>query len=362
MGTMYFANFYARIIFSNLCFPFSEQGCYRGYSESRRCLWLQNCRRRAQSPAQTVCDRWKQGCVECRQPWCESWWCRIRGEWGLCGWHCYQHWRRQGNEIHLKKPRTCKNGVTRSTRHIWYGAIKLQPRMLDERQTTIYKRAVDKNYHLKMKSSRFIFSEINQKFPIMPFSARSASHSHNFHLYPPCLQSSNESTSLLPLPGCLKRSEPGSGWWSAWTTIFCSRTLFFTRSLVRNLCPNGEWSVWRLNARMNAFVGGCRGSGRPHQVHSPVDAERIGSSHLPPATGVAAQQDRRRRPWNQSLVGSRYQDEEEGRREEEEEYALLPTLAFFFLIPENMNNSALFLKIGRGSWYFLSNRKKNQHK
>ncbi|XXG39711.1 hypothetical protein AAC387_Pa01g0599 [Persea americana] len=47
-----------------------------------------------------------------------------------------------------------------------------KPRLLDEKQTTIYKRAVDKNYHLKMKSSRFIFSEINQKFPIMPFTAR----------------------------------------------------------------------------------------------------------------------------------------------------------------------------------------------
>uniref|UniRef100_A0A2P2LV18 ERBB-3 BINDING PROTEIN 1 n=2 Tax=Rhizophora mucronata TaxID=61149 RepID=A0A2P2LV18_RHIMU len=47
-----------------------------------------------------------------------------------------------------------------------------KPKMLDEKNTTIYKRAVDKNYHLKMKASRFIFSEINQKFPIMPFSAR----------------------------------------------------------------------------------------------------------------------------------------------------------------------------------------------
>ncbi|KAJ6699438.1 PROTEASE FAMILY M24 METHIONYL AMINOPEPTIDASE AMINOPEPTIDASE P [Salix purpurea] len=47
-----------------------------------------------------------------------------------------------------------------------------KPKLLDEKNTTIYKRAVDKNYHLKMKSSRFIFSEINQKFPIMPFSAR----------------------------------------------------------------------------------------------------------------------------------------------------------------------------------------------
>ncbi|CAA2966784.1 ERBB-3 BINDING PROTEIN 1 [Olea europaea subsp. europaea] len=47
-----------------------------------------------------------------------------------------------------------------------------KPKLLDEKQTTIYKRAVEKNYHLKMKASRFIFSEINQKFPIMPFTAR----------------------------------------------------------------------------------------------------------------------------------------------------------------------------------------------
>ncbi|KAL3699035.1 hypothetical protein R1sor_017057 [Riccia sorocarpa] len=47
-----------------------------------------------------------------------------------------------------------------------------KPRLLDEKQTTVYKRAVDKSYHLKMKASRFIFSEINTKFPIMPFTAR----------------------------------------------------------------------------------------------------------------------------------------------------------------------------------------------
>ncbi|KAK4268569.1 hypothetical protein QN277_025206 [Acacia crassicarpa] len=47
-----------------------------------------------------------------------------------------------------------------------------KPKLLDEKQTTIYKRAVDKNYHLKMKTSRFIFSEISQRFPIMPFTAR----------------------------------------------------------------------------------------------------------------------------------------------------------------------------------------------
>lgn len=58
----------------------------------------------------------------------------------------------------------------------------LQPKLLDEKQTTIYKRAVDKNYHLKMKASRFIFSEINQKFPIMPFSARSVRNSKIYQI------------------------------------------------------------------------------------------------------------------------------------------------------------------------------------
>ncbi|CAM8960341.1 unnamed protein product [Rhodiola kirilowii] len=48
-----------------------------------------------------------------------------------------------------------------------------KPKLLDEKQTTIYKRAVDKNYNLKMKASRFIFSEISQKFPLMPFTVRS---------------------------------------------------------------------------------------------------------------------------------------------------------------------------------------------
>eukprot|EP00270_Netrium_digitus_P020825 TRINITY_DN866_c0_g1_i2.p1 TRINITY_DN866_c0_g1~~TRINITY_DN866_c0_g1_i2.p1 ORF type:complete len:287 (-),score=124.20 TRINITY_DN866_c0_g1_i2:178-1038(-) len=47
-----------------------------------------------------------------------------------------------------------------------------KPKLLDEKQTTVYKRAVDKNYSLKMKSSRSVFGEITQKFSIMPFTAR----------------------------------------------------------------------------------------------------------------------------------------------------------------------------------------------
>uniref|UniRef100_A0A2K1WWS9 Uncharacterized protein n=1 Tax=Populus trichocarpa TaxID=3694 RepID=A0A2K1WWS9_POPTR len=46
------------------------------------------------------------------------------------------------------------------------------PKLLDKKNTTINKRVEYKNYHLKMKSSRFSLSEINQKFPIMPFTTR----------------------------------------------------------------------------------------------------------------------------------------------------------------------------------------------
>ncbi|XP_010553237.1 PREDICTED: ERBB-3 BINDING PROTEIN 1-like [Tarenaya hassleriana] len=47
-----------------------------------------------------------------------------------------------------------------------------KPKLLDEKQTTVYKRSPDRSYHLKMKASRFIFSEINQNYPHFPFSAR----------------------------------------------------------------------------------------------------------------------------------------------------------------------------------------------
>lgn len=39
-------------------------------------------------------------------------------------------------------------------------------------RTTIFKRSVDKNYMLKMRSSRTLFNEINSKFPALPFTLR----------------------------------------------------------------------------------------------------------------------------------------------------------------------------------------------
>jgi len=42
-----------------------------------------------------------------------------------------------------------------------------------ETRTTVYKRAVDQTYLLKMKSSRYVYNEINSRFPTFPFSVRS---------------------------------------------------------------------------------------------------------------------------------------------------------------------------------------------
>jgi len=41
-----------------------------------------------------------------------------------------------------------------------------------ETRTTVYKRAVDQSYLLKMKAARYVFNEINNRFPTLPFTVR----------------------------------------------------------------------------------------------------------------------------------------------------------------------------------------------
>lgn len=53
-----------------------------------------------------------------------------------------------------------------------------KPKVLDEKATQVYKRAPDVSYNLKMKASRAIFSEINTKFPTMPFTLRALQTEH----------------------------------------------------------------------------------------------------------------------------------------------------------------------------------------
>jgi len=47
-----------------------------------------------------------------------------------------------------------------------------KPKIHDERETSVYKRAIEKSYKLKMQASRAVFSEITKKFPTMPFTMR----------------------------------------------------------------------------------------------------------------------------------------------------------------------------------------------
>jgi curved DNA binding protein len=47
-----------------------------------------------------------------------------------------------------------------------------KPRVLDDREVTVYKRALDVEYKLKLKASRAVFSEINKRYPAMPFTIR----------------------------------------------------------------------------------------------------------------------------------------------------------------------------------------------
>jgi len=44
-----------------------------------------------------------------------------------------------------------------------------------ESRTTVFKRAVDKSYRLKMKASRFVLTEVNNRFPTLPFTIRALS-------------------------------------------------------------------------------------------------------------------------------------------------------------------------------------------
>ncbi|CAD7695631.1 unnamed protein product [Ostreobium quekettii] len=55
-------------------------------------------------------------------------------------------------------------------------------RILDEKETTIYKRALDMEYHLKMKASRTVFGEINKRFPTMPFTVGALSDPRTMRL------------------------------------------------------------------------------------------------------------------------------------------------------------------------------------
>lgn len=44
--------------------------------------------------------------------------------------------------------------------------------IIRDARTTVFKRAVDQSYNLRMKSSRYLLSEVNKRFPTLPFTIR----------------------------------------------------------------------------------------------------------------------------------------------------------------------------------------------
>ncbi|KIZ00762.1 hypothetical protein MNEG_7198 [Monoraphidium neglectum] len=50
-----------------------------------------------------------------------------------------------------------------------------KPKVLDDKETTVYKRALDVEYKLKMKASRLVLGAISKKFPMLPFTLRALS-------------------------------------------------------------------------------------------------------------------------------------------------------------------------------------------
>jgi len=55
-------------------------------------------------------------------------------------------------------------------------------KVLDEKETGVYKRALDKNETLKLGSSRSVLSEIQRKFPALPFPARALEHMRGMNM------------------------------------------------------------------------------------------------------------------------------------------------------------------------------------
>jgi len=93
--------------------------------------------------------------------------------------HVQKRFILDGNKVVLNKP-TAEQGVDENsfTDNEVYAIDILvstgegKPKILDEKETTVYKRALDREYQLKMKTSRALFSEINRKYPALPFTLR----------------------------------------------------------------------------------------------------------------------------------------------------------------------------------------------
>ena len=156
--------------------------------------------------------------------------------------------------------------------------------MTDEKATTVYKRALGEEYKLRMKSARNTLTEVNKRYPCMPFPLRkllATGNANKFGLVE-C------TTHGLLQVRCI-----------AWCTILSHPLRSDTRPVYHALfAAVGESmsniaSLWRLGSKGNALLThrvGCSagvscamGEGRAHsgahQGHSPAHAKWLGSHY-----------------------------------------------------------------------------------
>ena len=177
-----------------------------------------------------------------------------------------------------------------------------------------------------MKASRFIFSEISQKFPIMPFTARYVVPSQNtfllvlsFAFSPTFIEhveflydrALEEKRARLGLVECVNHEllqpypvlheKPGKKHISG----FLSRSWSISHA--------GRW-YWHFALFYSWF---CRWLCCSHQIHSFANAKWVRSGHISSSAGAAAHKDNRW-SWNQGLVSLGHKDKEERRWKEEE--------------------------------------------
>jgi len=71
--------------------------------------------------------------------------------------------------------------------------------MLNEKETTVYKRALEGQYQLKLKASRAVFSEVNKKYPTMPFTLRALTGTGGLMVVAEC----SRGCTRAKLPACM---------------------------------------------------------------------------------------------------------------------------------------------------------------
>jgi hypothetical protein len=162
-------------------------------------------------------------------------------------------------------------------------------KMVDEKATTVYKRALSEEYRLKMKASRAILSEIIKRYPCMPFPLRKLLAPGN--------------CSKFGLVECVNhgllqaRAPSPSNWWPPGHMAAAGRPQKLpyspTHSSLRSpaLCA-ARVIVDACGAVVPSAVGaGWRDRGA-HQGHCALDDQRFRPHHVDAAAGLQIREER----------------------------------------------------------------------